>query len=103
MPTYDYRCKTCGHQFEVFHSISAEPVQACPNCNGNGQVERLINGGIGLIFKGSGFYLTDYAKSNSSSATSTTSSDSTSDSPSKSDGEKSGGKKNKKSTDSSSS
>ena len=69
MPTYDYLCKTCGHRFEEFHSIASEPVQACPQC-GNA-VERLINGGIGLIFKGSGFYLTDYAKSNSSTAAKT--------------------------------
>ncbi|MFQ5633101.1 MAG: FmdB family zinc ribbon protein [bacterium] len=60
MPTYDYRCKKCGHAFEEFQSIVAEPIETCPQCDGN--VERLINGGVGLIFKGSGFYLTDYAR-----------------------------------------
>lgn len=58
MPTYDYRCKKCGHQFEAFQPISAEPLKVCPICTG--QVERLIGGGTGLIFKGSGFYITDY-------------------------------------------
>lgn len=58
MPTYEYKCKECGHVFEKFHSINAEPVKECPVCNGN--VERMIGTGIGLIFKGSGFYITDY-------------------------------------------
>ncbi len=61
MPTYDYRCKSCGHQFEAFQSITAEPLTACPICNGH--VSRLIGAGNGLIFKGSGFYITDYKKS----------------------------------------
>ena len=60
MPTYDYKCTFCGHQFEVFQSISAEPLSECPVCGG--KVERLIGGGNGLIFKGSGFYITDYKK-----------------------------------------
>jgi putative FmdB family regulatory protein len=64
MPTYEYLCKICGHQFDEFQSIVADPLQNCPKCNG--KVERLINGGIGLIFKGSGFYLTDYARSKGS-------------------------------------
>ncbi|MBN1479736.1 zinc ribbon domain-containing protein [candidate division KSB1 bacterium] len=58
MPTYDYRCKECGHQFEVFQAISAEPIKKCPVCGS--EVERLIGGGAGLVFKGSGFYITDY-------------------------------------------
>ena len=58
MPTYEYLCKACGYQFESFHGIAEDPVSTCPKCQG--EVERLINGGIGLIFKGSGFYLTDY-------------------------------------------
>lgn len=62
MPTYDYQCKECGHRFDVFQSITAEPLKTCPECAGT--LERLINGGAGLIFKGSGFYLTDYKKSN---------------------------------------
>ena len=61
MPTYEYRCEQCGHQFEAFQSISAEPLSECPICNG--WVHRLIGGGTGLIFKGSGFYITDYKNS----------------------------------------
>lgn len=58
MPTYDYECMKCGHVFEVFQSMSAEPKKRCPKCRG--KVQRLISGGAGLIFKGSGFYATDY-------------------------------------------
>jgi len=65
MPTYDYRCNNCEHVFELFHSINAEPHQDCPKCGSNGSVQRLISAGNGLIFKGSGFYITDY-KNNSS-------------------------------------
>jgi putative FmdB family regulatory protein len=59
MPTYEYKCKSCGHAFEKFHSITAAPVKKCPEC-GKNAVERLISAGGGLIFKGSGFYITDY-------------------------------------------
>ncbi len=65
MPTYDYKCKKCGHRFEAFQRMTDEPLKACPECQG--EVQRLITGGTGLIFKGSGFYITDYkndAKSN---------------------------------------
>jgi putative FmdB family regulatory protein len=62
MPTYDYKCRDCGHQFEEFQSITAEPLSDCPECGGH--VHRLIGAGNGLIFKGSGFYITDYKKSN---------------------------------------
>ncbi len=58
MPTYEYRCHKCGHQFEVFQSMTDEPVKTCPECQG--EVQRLIGTGAGLIFKGSGFYITDY-------------------------------------------
>ena len=58
MPTYDYECSDCGHAFEVFHSMSADPLSVCPECNGT--VKRLIGTGAGLIFKGTGFYETDY-------------------------------------------
>ena len=65
MPTYDYRCNDCNHEFEMFQSIKAEAHKDCPQCGANGSVERLISAGNGgLIFKGSGFYVTDY-KSNS--------------------------------------
>jgi putative FmdB family regulatory protein len=58
MPTYEYECKRCGHTFEKFHSISASPPKRCPKCRG--KVSRLIGTGAGLLFKGSGFYITDY-------------------------------------------
>ncbi|MBN1291990.1 MAG: zinc ribbon domain-containing protein [Candidatus Latescibacteria bacterium] len=58
MPTYEYRCKKCGHEFEEFQSMTDEPIKICPQCKG--AVERLIGTGAGLIFKGSGFYTTDY-------------------------------------------
>ena len=60
MPTYEYKCTKCGHLFEVFQKMSDPPVIECPRCKG--PVERLISGGTGLIFKGSGFYITDYKK-----------------------------------------
>ena len=59
MPTYDYKCDACGHTFELFQSIKADPVKKCPVC-GKNKVKRLIGTGAGLIFKGSGFYITDY-------------------------------------------
>jgi putative FmdB family regulatory protein len=58
MPTYDYRCKQCGYQFELFQNMSAEPIKICPQCKG--EVIRLIGPGAGPIFKGKGFYQTDY-------------------------------------------
>ena len=61
MPTYEYRCEN-GHEFEEFQSIVAAPVEICPQCGG--KVERLISAGSGLIFKGSGFYITDYGRKN---------------------------------------
>jgi putative FmdB family regulatory protein len=57
MPTYEYECKSCGHTFDVFQSMSDEPVKDCPQCGR--EVRRRINGGSGIIFKGSGFYVTD--------------------------------------------
>ncbi len=65
MPTYEYACMKCGHRFEEFQSIMAEPISNCPECAGH--VERQISGGVGLIFRGSGFYLTDYQKSGAKS------------------------------------
>ena len=59
MPTYDYKCDACGHAFEQFQSMSAAPIKKCPKC-GKLKVKRLIGTGAGLIFKGSGFYITDY-------------------------------------------
>jgi putative FmdB family regulatory protein len=62
MPTYDYVCEACGHKFEAFQSIKAEPIKICPACEKN-TVRRLIGMGGGIIFKGSGFYCTDYRDS----------------------------------------
>jgi len=64
MPTYDYACPKCGHTFEQFQSMRDEPLKKCPKCKKAG-VKRLIGGGAGLIFKGTGFYITDYKKSSS--------------------------------------
>jgi putative FmdB family regulatory protein len=58
MPTYDYVCDDCGYQFEEFQSITAKPLAKCPKCRGH--IRRLIGGGNGFLFKGSGFYATDY-------------------------------------------
>jgi putative FmdB family regulatory protein len=66
MPTYEYVCEKCGHEFEAVRSISAEPLRTCPKefCAqkkwGRGRVKKKISGGGGLLFKGSGFYITDY-------------------------------------------
>ena len=58
MPTYDYRCRKCGHTFEVFHGINDRAKQRCPKCRGI--ATRVPSGGAGLLFKGSGFYITDH-------------------------------------------
>lgn len=60
MPTYEYRCEECENEFEKFQSMMEDPVKVCPACGG--RVKRLISSGAGLIFKGSGFYITDYKK-----------------------------------------
>ncbi|MCP4651770.1 MAG: hypothetical protein GY858_00055 [Candidatus Omnitrophica bacterium] len=61
MPTYDYQCLSCSHQFELFQNMSDAPISVCPECAG--EVKRLIGSGSGMIFKGSGFFATDYKKS----------------------------------------
>ncbi len=58
MPTYEYRCTQCGHEFEHFQKMNDEPLGECPDCTGD--VQRLISSGGGLLFKGTGFYATDY-------------------------------------------
>jgi putative FmdB family regulatory protein len=58
MPTYEYKCLKCNHRFELFQKITDDPVTVCPECKG--EVKRLISGGAGSIFKGTGFYQTDY-------------------------------------------
>lgn len=83
MPTYEYKCDACGHSFDQFQSITAQPLKKCPACH-RPKLRRLIGAGAGLIFKGSGFYITDYrsesyksaAKSESGAPASANSSDS---------------------------
>ena len=60
MPTYEYHCSACNTDFEAFQSMTAEPLTECLNCHKKGKVQRMISGGAGIIFKGSGFYETDY-------------------------------------------
>lgn len=59
MPTYEYICESCGYKFEQFQSITAKSIRKCPKC-GRASARRLIGVGAGVIFKGSGFYQTDY-------------------------------------------
>jgi putative FmdB family regulatory protein len=70
MPTYEYECTLCGHVVDVFHSMTAKPRVKCPECGG--RTKKKIGAGAGIIFKGSGFYETDYkrksSKSNSASS-----------------------------------
>ena len=94
MPTYEYECKKCSHRFEVFQSMSDEPIKECPECGE--QVRRLVSGGVGVIFKGSGFYVTDKDKSSVPKSTGVSSGDrSKKDAAPKEDGaSKEGGSKN---------
>jgi putative FmdB family regulatory protein len=69
MPTYEYACPDCGHEFEQFQSIKADPLTDCPQC-GKEHVKRLISSGGGIIFKGTGFYATDYRSDGYKSAAS---------------------------------
>jgi putative FmdB family regulatory protein len=62
MPTYLYRCKSCSQEFDEFQRIADEPLKTCPSCKKDTLI-RIIGGGAGLLFKGSGFYQTDYKKS----------------------------------------
>ena len=62
MPTYEYECQRCAHRFDAFQSIKDEPLKRCPKCRG--KLKRLVGTGAGIIFKGSGFYETDYRSEN---------------------------------------
>ena len=66
MPTYEYECLNCGHHFEAFQRMSDKPIKTCPKCHNS--VRRLIGTGGGIIFKGPGFYATDYRRSKPSQA-----------------------------------
>ena len=68
MPTYEYKCSSCGHTFEYFQPMTAEPLKICLECGGN--LKRIIGTGAGAIFKGSGFYQTDYKNKSSRSKSS---------------------------------
>ena len=82
MPTYEYACKKCGHEFEAIHSMAAPTLKICPeeSCGqkkwGRGVVAKKIGAGAGLIFKGSGFYITDYRSKNYTEAAKKDSTDS---------------------------
>lgn len=101
MPTYEYECESCGHRLEAYQSIKAKPLKTCPACEAEGLV-RLIGTGGGIIFKGSGFYQTDYRsesyKKGAAAEKPTSSggdSSKSSDSGSQSTGGKSGGSSSK--------
>lgn len=87
MPTYDYECEKCKHRFEKFQPISDKPIKKCPKCSG--KIRRLIGAGAGFLFKGSGFYQTDYrsegykkkAEAEKKSASPSSASDSSKSSP----------------------
>ncbi|MEE8107227.1 MAG: FmdB family zinc ribbon protein [Planctomycetota bacterium] len=101
MPTYDYVCEECGHAFAEFHSMSQDPLVTCPSCEKDA-LRRLIGAGAGIIFKGSGFYETDYKRSRGGksdggdSKSDSKSSESKSDSSSSSDSKKSESKSESK-------
>jgi putative FmdB family regulatory protein len=84
MPTYEYKCDACDKQFERFQSITAEPIRKCPYCRKQ-KVRRLISGGAGLLFKGSGFYITDYRSESYKSASKSDGKSDSSASPAKTD------------------
>jgi putative FmdB family regulatory protein len=64
MPIYEYKCDNCHHAFEALQSFKEDPLTKCPNC-GKNKLKKQVSGGAGLIFKGSGFYLTDYKNKHS--------------------------------------
>ena len=93
MPTYEYECPKCGHEFEEFQSITAEHRKSCPRKGCRGRVRRLISAGGGLLFKGSGFYITDYRSEGYQKAAKADGDGSSSAEKSKSDGKKESPKK----------
>ena len=89
MPNYDYECPKCGHEFETYQPITDDPLTKCPQKGCRGKVQRLIGGGGGLLFKGSGFYITDYRSDNYKKSAKSDTSASSGDSSSKSSDSKS--------------
>ena len=94
MPTYEYRCTKCSHEFEEYQTMTDEPLSKCPKCGGKPQ--RVISGGAGLLFKGDGFYITDnrsegYKKDAKKEAPKSESSDSKGSTPTPKTGSGSGG------------
>jgi len=94
MPTYEYECAACGHRFEEFQMISDKPLRTCPECKRR-KLRRLIGAGSAVIFKGSGFYQTDYRSKDYAEKAKAEKSDETkpSSSESKNDSKKDGGHK----------
>ena len=97
MPTYDYRCNKCGQTWEIFQSIKAEPIKKCPECKKH-QAERVIGPGAAILFKGSGFYLTDYRSESYKKAAAADKPSASSDYGSKSGGESKPAKSESKSS-----
>ncbi len=98
MPTYDYECDACGHAFELFQSIKEDPKKKCPECK-KSKLRRLFGTGGAIVFKGSGFYQTDYRSDSYKKAAAAAKSSEGGSSESKSaSGEKSGGEKSKASS-----
>jgi len=87
MPTYDYQCGACSHQWEMFQSMNDSPVKSCPKCKKR-KAKRLLGLGAGLIFKGTGFYETDYKKKSGGENKETTASSGDSKSSDKSSSDK---------------
>lgn len=92
MPTYDYECDNCGHKFELFQSIKDDAIRKCPECK-KLKLRRLFGTGAALMFKGSGFYTTDYRSDSYKKAAKADSSSKSSDSSSSSKSEKSSSEK----------
>ncbi|PIW70829.1 MAG: FmdB family transcriptional regulator [Ignavibacteriales bacterium CG_4_9_14_3_um_filter_30_11] len=95
MPTYEYRCNKCYKRFELFQKMSDKPIENCPECNGN--VTKIISAGMGVIFKGTGFYQTDYKNNNSKDSAKADSSNKSTNSDSKETTKKETSKETKKS------
>jgi putative FmdB family regulatory protein len=102
MPTYDYQCQACGHTWEMFQSMNANPTKSCPKCKKR-KAKRLLGVGAGLIFKGTGFYETDYKTKSGSEKKEGSSDSGPSDSSKSPDSSKSSEKSSGSSSDSSSS